>query len=671
MIRFDQTICANLDAASRREWLETNGLGGFATSTIVSLNTRRYHGLLVAATQPPVGRMVLLSKLEETLTVDGHAFELSVNEYPQTIHPRGYEFQREFRLDPFPTFIYETGGLQIMKTIFMIQGENTLVVQYELVGPLTGKSAELNVCPLIAFRDFHSLTQENAKLNSNVGFEPRMAAISPYFGLPPLYLAHNAHETGADGSWFLNFQYRVERERGLEFAEDLFNPCWLKFDLTTGPATIIASTLKKDVASASNLRAAEIRRRESIAALSPAPDEITRTLTIAADQFIVARGNGKTVIAGYPWFSDWGRDTMISLAGLTLPSLRFDIARGMLRTFAHSVSQGMLPNRFPDAGEAPEYNTVDATLWFFEATRAYLAATHDSDFVRGELYNVLADIIAWHIRGTRYNIHADADGLLNAGEQGVQLTWMDAKVGDQVITPRQGKPVEIQALWYNALCIMADLAEEFEDAHGHKQYSTMATLARWSFNQAFWRDDLGCLYDVIETRTSQETIKDASIRPNQILAVSLHYTMLTKERAERLVEFVRAQLLTPMGLRTLAATDPQYHAHYIGGPAERDAAYHQGTVWPWLIGPFVSAYLRVHEQSEEALEQAAKWLEPLEAYLMNEGVGQVAEIFEGDEVANGEGGSKQRAVGCPAQAWSIAELLRARAEITSGISCSS
>jgi predicted glycogen debranching enzyme len=406
------------------------------------------------------------------------------------------------------------------------------------------------------------------------------------------------------------------------------------------------------------MREAEIRRRESVVAQAPAPDEVTRILTSAADQFMVARGTGKTVIAGYPWFSDWGRDTMISLPGLTLPSLRFDVARGMLRTFAHSVSQGMIPNRFPDAGEAPEYNTVDATLWFFEAVRAYLAATHDSDFVREELYNVLADIVAWHVRGTRYNIRVDADGLLNAGAEGVQLTWMDAKVGDRVITPRQGKAVEIQALWYNALCVMADLAEEFEDAHGRKQYNTMAGLARWSFNQEFWREDAGCLCDGIDGTTGAEVAKDLSIRPNQILTVSLHYTMLTKERAERLVEVVRDQLLTPVGLRTLAATDPQYHGLYTGGPAERDAAYHQGTVWPWLLGPFISAYLRVHERSAAALRQAAKWLEPLESYLMNEGAGQIAEIFEGD--------APHRACGCPAQAWSVAELLRVRAEITSG-----
>lgn len=651
MIRFDQNDLTNLDLALRREWLETNGIGGFASSTVVGLNTRRYHGLLVAATTPPVGRQVLVSKMEETLRVDGVAFELSANEYPGTIHPRGFELLREFRLDPFPTFVFQAGGVQIVKTVFMIYGENTTVVQYKRTDA-SEKRVELSIRPLIAFRDFHGLTRENMQMNQVVGIEPQMVVISPYYGLPVLYLAHDAVDVQTDGEWFLNFQYRVERERGLDFAEDLFSPLALHFDLTLGPASLIASTERRDVASVGERRAAEIRRRESIATPLPAPDEVTKTLARAADQFIVARQRNKTVIAGYPWFSDWGRDTMIALPGLTLSTQRFEVARGILRTFAHSVSQGMLPNRFPDAGESPEYNTVDATLWFFEAVRAYLAATGDSVFVREELYNVLADIIAWHIRGTRYGIRVDTDGLLQAGAEGVQLTWMDAKVGDRVITPRRGKPVEIQALWYNALCVMNDLAEELEDSHGQKRYSTMAGLARWSFNHAFWREDLGCLYDVVDVPSGAA---DGSIRPNQIFAVSLHYTMLTKERAERVVTTVRDQLLTPFGLRTLAPGDPQYSGHYTGGVAERDGAYHQGTVWPWLLGPFISAYLRLHDSDEASRQQAAEWLRPLLDYLLREGVGQLPEIFEGDP--------PHRPCGCFAQAWSVAEALRVCAEL--------
>jgi len=662
MIQFTSETCGNLDAATRREWLETNGIGGFASSTIIGLNTRRYHGLLVASTKPPVGRVVMLSKLEETLFIDGKAFDLSANRYPGVVYPQGLRYLKQFRLDPFPVFTYEVEGVEIEKSVFMVQGENTSVVQYELTknnDPAQRNNLSLELRPLIAFRDYHSTTHENESINCEFESRPGLATITPYQGLPSLRLAHNAGELRKTGNWYRNFQYDAERERGLDFTEDLFNPLTLGFDLSLLlQVTVIASIEQHDLAQANELRKAEIARRNDIVASSPLADDFAQHLTAAADQYIVSRRDKKTVIAGYHWFSDWGRDTMISLPGLTLPSLQFDVARGMFRTFAHSVSQGMIPNRFPDAGETPEYNTVDATLWFFEAVRAYLAATHDSNFVRQELYNVLADIVAWHVRGTRYHIRVDADGLLTAGEKGVQLTWMDAKVGDHVITPRQGKPVEIQALWYNALCVMADLAQEFEDAHGRKQYSTMAGLARWSFNQAFWREDAGCLCDVIDGTAGAEVARDLSIRPNQILAVSLHYTMLTKERAERLVEVVQGQLLTPVGLRTLAASDPQYRGRYTGGPAERDAAYHQGTVWPWLLGPFVSAYLRVHESSVTALQQAAEWLAPLETYLMNEGVGQIPEIFEGD--------APHRACGCPAQAWSVAELLRARAEITSG-----
>ena len=652
MIQFDHTECSNLESAVQCEWLETNGIGGMASSTIAGVNTRRYHGLLVAATQPPVGRDVLLSKFEETLIVDGQRFELSANEYPGVVHPRGFELLREFRIDPFPTCVFQAGGVDLVKTVFMVQGENTAVLQYEVTRRPAGSAIELELRPLIAFRDFHSLTRENAALNPAVGIEPQMAILSPYFGLPTLYLAHNAAETRTQGEWFLNFQYRAERERGLDFTEDLFNPCTLRFDLSSTSASVVASTTRKDVRRASEMRDAEVRRRESITVFAPAGDDIAKALTQAAAQFIVARGQGKTVIAGYPWFSDWGRDTMIALPGLTLTTQRFEVARGILRTFAQAVSQGMIPNRFPDAGETPEYNTVDATLWFFEAVRAYLSATGDSGFVRDELYNVLVDIIAWHIKGTRYNIHVDGDGLLYSGAEGVQLTWMDAKVGDRVITPRSGKPVEIQALWYNALCVMSDLASEFEDALGLKQYATMADLARWSFGQVFWREDIGCLFDVIEPSGE----KAPQMRPNQIFAVSLHYTMLTKERAQGVVEAVRSQLLTPFGLRSLAASDPDYQGHYTGGVAERDGAYHQGTVWPWLIGPFVSAYLRIHEQSKAAGKQAKEWLGPLEDYLLKDGLGQLPEIFEGD--------APHRPCGCIAQAWTVAELLRVRAEIT-------
>ena len=658
MIQFDQETCGNLEAALHREFLETNGLGGFASSTIIGLNTRRYHGLLVAATKPPLGRLVLLSKLEETLLIDQQRFDLPANRYPGVVHPQGHRYLKQFRLDPFPVFTYEVEGIEIEKTVFMIQGENSTVVHYELRKnnhPESPKNLRLEIRPLIAFRDYHSTTHENGGINPGVEQRPGLATVAPYEGLPSLHLAHNAAEVGKTGAWYRNFEYDLERERGLDFSEDLFNPLVLRFDLRPRrPASVIASTEPRDVSRVVEYRQAEIERRREVAASSPIQDSFIQSLTGAADQYIVSRGDQKTVIAGYHWFSDWGRDAMIALPGLTLSTGKHEVARSILRTFAQHVDQGMLPNRFPDAGEAPEYNAVDATLWFYEAARAFLAYTGDIEFVRTELYAVFADSISWHVRGTRYGIKVDPSGLLTSGEACVQLTWMDSKVGDWVTTPRQGKPVEIQALWYNALCIMEDLARRFGDEAGQQRYRTMAALATWSFNRLFWNETIGCLYDVVNGGPP-----DPAIRPNQILAVSLPYTMLSRERARSVTEKVQEHLLTPYGLRSLTPSDPHYRGRYTGGPAERDGAYHQGTVWPWLLGPFLTAYVRINGGSDLARRQAAEWLAPLKDHLADGGLGHISEIFDGD--------APQRPRGCMAQAWSVAEVLRVLVEEVHGL----
>lgn len=591
-----------LDQTLKQEWLETNGLGGFASSTIIGLNTRRYHGLLIAATKPPVGRLLLLSKLEETVVINGERFELSANQYPGVIHPEGFRYFAGFRLDPCPVFTYRLpSGLEIEKHVFMIQGENSTVIEYTANAPCA-----LEIRPLIAFRDYHSTTHENPALNPAVEIQPGLATIQPYPDLPALHLNHNAHTLDTTGTWYRNFEFAEEQARGLDYREDLFNPCTLHFDTN---ARIIAST--------------EIRTTCE----NPTPRS-------AASQFIVNRGARKTIIAGYHWFSDWGRDTMIALPGLTLSTGRYDIAKQILLAFAESIDQGMLPNRFPDAGDRPEYNTVDATLWFFEAVRAYREATGDQDLVE-TLMPKLVDIIDWHVRGTRYNIKVDPeDGLLACGQDGVQLTWMDAKDGDWVVTPRIGKPVEIQALWYNALRVLESLTPGY-----HKP----AEQARISFNRKFWNTEAQCLYDVINGGT-----RDASIRPNQIFAVSLPYAILDDDaRARAVVDKVHHELLTPMGLRTLAPSDPNYHGVYQGGPRERDGAYHQGTVWPWLIGPFLRAYLKVYPESKA---QAQAWLAPLTAFQQTRGLGQLPEIADGD--------FPHAPKGCIAQAWSVAEVLR-------------
>ncbi len=650
LIEFDGLICADLTEAASREWLETNGIGGFASSTIIDLNTRRYHGLLTAATKPPVGRFVLLSKLEETLVIGDVRCELSTNQYQGAIHPRGHLHLNSFRKDPFPIYSYRIDDLELEKSVFLVHGENTAVVRYALFGDLGGRTYSLEVRPLIAFRDYHSTTHANDAISRNVDVSLQRATIRPYHDLPVLHFAHNAESTDPAGFWFYNFEYQRERERGLDSQEDLYSPFLIRFTLgKDSPAVIIASTLPHEVGQAEQLQQTEIARRRKIFASTPVRDSFTEMLTVAADQFIVSRGDQNSVIAGYPWFGDWGRDTMISLPGLTLVTGRHDVARNILQAFAHNIDRGMLPNRFPDAGEAPEYNTVDATLWMFHAVHEFLRYTHDYDFVRNILYQPMLDILAWHERGTRYGIRLDSDGLLHAGEPGVQLTWMDAKVGDWVVTPRMGKPVEIQALWYNALRVMERLSSGFGDRDHAAHYADVAERARARFTEVFWNDANGCLHDVVGDGGS-----DASIRPNQIFAVSLPYALLTGDKALKVVDVCEWELLTPYGLRTLSPRDPNYHGRYGGDPYSRDSAYHQGTVWPWLLGPFLTAYVRVHGSGAEARERAARFLEPLRRHLWQAGLGQISEVFDGNP--------PHHPGGCIAQAWSVAEVLRTYVE---------
>ena len=657
MIEIDTNICNDFELSSAREWLETNGIGGYASASVSGANTRRYHGLLVAATRPPLGRVVMLSKFEETLTIDGERFELSCNQYPGKVHPNGYQYLVGFRLDPFPVWTFDVGGVVIEKSVFMVSGENTTVCQWtirnrselsnlrsDISEKSEGLKVEIEVKPLIAFRDHHHLRHDQAGFDESYGVSDGGVSLRPFREMPTLHFSHNAFDVAEQGFWYRDLEYAVEHERGFDFREDLFQPFSLRFDLTDS-AVVIASTEKRRAGDAKALRASEMKRRAALVARSGAKEAVAQQLVLAADQFIVDRGEGKTVIAGYHWFSDWGRDTMIALPGLTLATNRPEIAKSILTEFSNHISKGMLPNRFPDEGETPEYNTVDATLWFFEAIRAYAAKTGDYGFVRDVLYEKLADIIDWHVRGTRYRIHVDTDGLLYAGEQGTQLTWMDAKIGDWVVTPRTGKAVEIQALWYNALCIMSDLAVRFGDTAQQARYSEMDEVARESFNGQFWNEDTQCLYDVIDA-----DFRDASVRPNQIFAVSLPYSMVETARARKIVDKVEAELLTPVGLRSLSPGDPGYVAVYIGSPLERDSAYHQGTVWGWLIGHFVDAYRRVHSKDAVADARVDQILEGFRAHLSDACVGQISEIFDAEHPHEPRGAA--------AQAWSVAELLR-------------
>ncbi len=643
MIHFDSEICGNFEQATSREWLETNGIGGFACGTISGANSRRYHGLLTAATKPPLGRITMLSKFEETLIVNHARFELSSNQYPNSVDPEGYKYLTSFSLAPFPTWVYEVEGVRVEKSVFMVHGENTTVCQWSVIGDRQA-DISIEIKPLISFVDYHALQHETADFDPKYDISENLVTIKPYSDMPPLYFASNAGRVEDTGFWYRNFEYAIEKERGFDFREDLYQPFALQFDLAED-AYIIASIEPQELSNALSFRMTEIARRETLIGQAGAESDFAKQLALAADQFIVKRGAGQTVIAGYPWFSDWGRDTMIALSGLTLRTNRQEIAGSILLEFSGHLSAGMLPNRFPDAGEVPEYNTVDATLWYFEAVRAFVEKTKDHDFVRKHLYEKLAETIAWHVKGTRYEIGVDADGLLHAGVLGVQLTWMDAKIGDWVVTPRIGKPVEIQALWYNALCVMSDFAGRFGDTADKARYDAMATAAKTSFNKAFWNEREECLFDVIANGPPEE-----SIRPNQIFAVSLPNSMVPADRAAKIVWKVESDLLTPVGLRSLSPKDKDYCPIYAGSPLKRDGSYHQGTVWGWLIGPFIDAYRKVNPKTKKIENRVMEFLSGFQTHLGEAGLGQISEIFDGD--------APHHPRGCFAQAWSVAEVLR-------------
>lgn len=646
MINFDSEICADFTKATSREWLETNGIGGFASSTISGANTRRYHGLLTAATKPPLGRITMLSKFEETLMIDGKTFELSSNQYPNAVNPNGYKYLKSFRLDPFPVWLFEIESIEIKKKIFMLHGSNTTVCQWSIKNQsqIADRKLQIEIKPLLSFVDYHALQHETDAINPEFQISENCISVKPYENLPELFFAHNAKKIETTGYWYRNFEYAIEKERGFDFREDLFQPFSLNFDLAK-PATVIVSTEKQDILDAEKQEKSEIVRRKDLVKTARVKTDFAKNLVLAADQFIVSRGTGKTVIAGYPWFSDWGRDTMIALNGLTLATNRTEIARNILLEFSEHLNEGMLPNRFPDSNEEAEYNTVDATFWYFEAIRAFAEKTQDYDFVRDNLYKKLVNVIIWHLEGTRFHIHVDTDGLLYSGESGVQLTWMDAKIGDLVITPRTGKAVEIQALWYNALKIMADFADRFGDVEDKKKYDSIAELAKQSFNAVFWNDAEDCLFDVVRNGN-----RDGAVRPNQIFAVSLPYSMLSIGQAQKIVEKVEKELLTSVGLRSLSPKDKDYCPIYVGAPFERDSAYHQGTVWAWLIGAFVDAYRKVYPNGNQTEKRIKEILSGFETHLTEAGIGQISEIFDADTPHNPRG--------CPAQAWSVAEILR-------------
>jgi len=643
------------DSAFAREWLVTNGLGGFACGTVAQANTRRYHGILVSALAPPGERTVMVAKLDATASYQGSHFELACNEYADgTIAPHGFAHLSAFHLeDGLPVWTYALADARFEERIWMAYGRNTTYVSFTLRH--ASQALDLSLLPLCTYRDYHAHTQGGWSLD--VAGEARGCRVSAFAGARSyrLLIDRGRFLTAAD--WYWHFRHRIEAERGLDVLEDLFRPGVFHARLAPNETvTWIATAESEPPTPAPMALAEEVRRRQGLVArvVTTVPPWI-RELTLAADQFIVARTaaddktSGTTIIAGYPWFSDWGRDTMIALPGLVLATQRYAEAASILRTFAAYASEGMLPNRFPDQGEAPEYNTVDATLWYFHALSAYVEASGDQELLR-DLFPALLEIIEWHRRGTRFGIKVDAeDGLLRAGERGVQLTWMDAKVGNRVITPRIGKPVEVNALWHFALASMARWAQMLHEQRLAKQFERNAVQVARSFARAFWCEARGYLYDVVDATEGELDARgrrvDASLRANQIFAVSLGTKLLDARRARAVVDVCGRELLTPVGLRTLAAGDPQYVGVYQGGPEERDAAYHRGTVWAWLLGPFALAHYRVYQDVDYALSLLAG----LAPHLGEGCLGTIGEIFDGN--------APHKPRGCFAQAWSVAQTL--------------
>lgn len=663
MLKFGREICGDLASAESREWLVTNGIGGYAAGTVAGLLSRCYHGLLVAALKPPLGRTLLWSKLDETVRYNGQDYELATNRWTSgSIAPEGYRQLESFRLEgTTPVWSFALGDALLEKRVWMQPRANTTYVQYRLKQATAPLSLSLKA--LVNYRDYHSTTQSQ-DWQMDVSPVSHGVAIRAFADATPFYLLSSRGEVQPQHDWYQGFDLAMEHYRGLGDRDDNLHAASLGLELQPGESLLIAASTESSpslntVTAWGDRQTYEQELQSQALKLSPQSihqtSDALQQLVLAADQFIVDRPltdepDGKTVIAGYPWFGDWGRDTMISLPGLTLATGRAPIARTLIRTFARYLDQGMLPNLFPDAGTEPEYNTVDAILWYFEAIRAYYEATGDQALIT-EVWPALAEVVDWHQRGTRYNIHLDDDGLIYAGETGVQLTWMDAKVGDWVVTPRIGKPIEISALWYNALCTMVQFAEVL--GKPRQDYQSLAQTTLQGF-QRFWQEESGYCYDVLDGPAGH----DLSLRPNQLFAISLPFVtgvtpggqrsspLLKRSQQRSVVDICGQNLWTSHGLRSLAPDDPQYIGSYGGSPLQRDGAYHQGTTWAWLLGPYVQAHLKVYDD----VAQAKTLLEPILQHLQSGCIGNISEVFDGD--------APMPPRGCFAQAWSVAEVLR-------------
>ncbi|UCE57862.1 MAG: glycogen debranching enzyme family protein [Candidatus Bathyarchaeota archaeon] len=674
IIRLEKSGLSIPDEALRKEWILTNGIGGYASSTSLGINTRKYHGLLVAAFNPPVDRWVLLTKLDEEISIGNETYLLGSNEFRQGINPAGYRFLLDFSLNPFPTYRYITQGVHVQKKIFMPYKKNAVIIAYEAFNPRE-KKVSIRSSPLINSRHFHNVTNKDNLAWSFVQkrFEQGII-VQPSDPLSTLILSSDNGEGFVQGgNWVEKIYFRVDASRGESCMDDYFRPGWFEFHVapkekkrfhvlaTAGKseeeAQNLFSSIHRRLEDGDILFGQELERRKSLLTrfqeryVDLEINDWLRWLIQATDSFLVDRKSTKkkSVIAGYHWFEDWGRDSLISLPGLTLVTGRFEDAKEILLTFTHYCHNGIIPNRFPDrAGDTPIYNTVDATLWFFNAVLQFVKYTGDFDFVQRELWDTLKIIIEKHVQGTIYGIHMEDDGLI---AHGPQITWMDATASDQFVTPRDGKAVEIQALWYNALKTMGLLAERFNQEEEREKYSSIAKKASKSFNEKFWNSEKRFLFDTVHEKQI-----DSSLRPNQVIAAALDFSMLDKPKREEIVGIVWKKLWGTYGLKTLLGDDPRYIGEYVGGWNHRGKAYHNGTVWAWHIGPFTTAFLKAKDYEESWRNFAFKnFLQPLfQEEILKAGLGTISEIFDGNHPHSSRG--------CIAQAWSVAEPLRAFVE---------
>jgi len=628
--RLDQSQCRNLEISTRREWVLPNGIGGYAMGTVSGINTRRYHGHFIASTHPPTGRMLLLGGVDATASFGGTRLPLSSNQYPGVVYPDGFAYLKSFEAtDRTVTWHYAQGTVSIEKQLEVEAGRNAVKIRYTNKGK---KAVELALRPLVCHRDHHGDFAERSGYPQSIEFGEDVTIVSE--GETSIVFGHSGAKRIPVHGWYYRFEHARESDRGLHPRDDLYCPCEFKVDLQAGQTfTLLVSDQEGD---------SEV---DSAEAFSTNAVSLKAALESAAGKFVVETNRRSSILAGYPWFTDWGRDTMISLPGILLVSGRFQTARELLSAYASQLRRGLIPNRFVERGEEPDYNTVDATLWFGNAIYRTLSAEWDETFAR-KMYATLQEVVQWHRKGTDFGIHVDpSDGLLCQGEHGVQLTWMDAKIGDWVVTPRHGKPVEINALWINLLRVIewigGRIGEDTTDV------VKLAELGEKNFEAKFWHPIRGHYLDTCEPN-------DASLRPNQVLAMSLPFSPVDPEHARRALEVVRQELLTPVGLRTLGPKEPGYKGRFEGPLPELDAAYHQGTVWPWLLGSFVTSLVKFTGDVAEG----RRILKEAREMLSECGIGGISEVYDGD--------APHRPNGCPWQAWSVAEIRRAWVEDLDG-----